>query len=74
MEINPLILTPDGRVHALDAKVSLDDNGRLPPSGVGGLPGVQVLDPRRRLAQEKGLQYVGLQGTWASWPTGPGWP
>ncbi len=26
VEINPLILTPDGRVHALDAKVSLDDN------------------------------------------------
>ena len=26
VEINPLILTPDGRVHALDAKVTLDDN------------------------------------------------
>ena len=31
VEINPLILTPDGRVHALDAKVTLDDNAVLPP-------------------------------------------
>ena len=35
VEINPLILTPDGKVHALDAKVSLDDNARVPPSRVG---------------------------------------
>ena len=31
VEINPMILTPDGRVHALDAKVTLDDNAVLPP-------------------------------------------
>ena len=34
VEINPLILTPDDKVHALDAKVSLDDNARsVMPSG-----------------------------------------
>ena len=62
-EINPLILTPDGRVHALDAKVTLDDNAdfRHPERDVWR--GLTVLDPREALAAEKGLQYVGLDGT-----------
>ena len=34
-EINPLVLTTDGRVHALDAKVTLDDNAAYPPSRMG---------------------------------------
>jgi succinyl-CoA synthetase beta subunit len=62
-EINPLILTPDGRVHALDAKVTLDDNAdfRHPERDVWR--GLEVRDPREELAHEKGLQYVGLDGT-----------
>jgi succinyl-CoA synthetase beta subunit len=62
VEINPLILTPDGRVHALDAKVSLDDNAAFRHPEWEAFREVQVLDPREELAQEKGLQYVGLQG------------
>ena len=34
-EINPLIYTPEGKVHALDAKVTLDDNAAVPPSRMG---------------------------------------
>ena len=63
VEINPLILTPDGRVHALDAKVSLDDNAAYRHPEWDAFRVVQVLDPREQLAQEKGLQYVGLDGS-----------
>jgi len=63
VEINPLILTPDGRVHALDAKVTLDDNAAFRHPEWDEYRGTQVLDPRERLAREKGLQYVGLDGS-----------
>ena len=63
VEINPLILTPEGRVHALDAKVSLDDNAAFRHPEWDAFRVTQVLDPREALAQEKGLQYVGLQGS-----------
>jgi succinyl-CoA synthetase beta subunit len=61
-EINPLILTPDGRVHALDAKVTLDDNADFRHPERDAWRGLTVLDPREALAKEKGLQYVGLDG------------
>jgi len=62
VEINPLILTPDGRVHALDAKVSLDDNARFRHPEWDEFTGLEKLDPREREAAERGLQYVGLDG------------
>jgi succinyl-CoA synthetase beta subunit len=62
VEINPLILTPDGRVHALDAKVSLDDNARFRHPEWDEFIGLEKLDPREREASERGLQYVGLDG------------
>jgi succinyl-CoA synthetase beta subunit len=62
VEINPLILTPDGKVHALDAKVTLDDNAAFRHPEWGELEGLEKLDPRERDASEKGLQYVGLDG------------
>jgi succinyl-CoA synthetase beta subunit len=62
-EINPLILTPDDRVHALDAKVTLDDNAEFRHPEWDEFKGLQVLDPREAMAKEKGLQYVGLDGT-----------
>ena len=46
VEINPLILTPDGRVHALDAKVSLDDNARFRHPEWDDFTGLEKLDPR----------------------------
>src|SRR4051794_37046759 len=62
VEINPLILTPEGKVHALDAKVSLDDNASYRHPEWTEFAGVVQLDPREAMAKEKGLQYVGLDG------------
>ena len=62
VEINPLILTPDSKVHALDAKVSLDENARFRHPEWDELRGLEKIDPREREAAEKGLQYVGLEG------------
>jgi succinyl-CoA synthetase beta subunit len=62
-EINPLILTPDDRVHALDAKVTLDDNADFRHPERDQWRGLEVRDAREELAHEKGLQYVGLDGT-----------
>ncbi|MEY2566394.1 MAG: succinyl-CoA synthetase beta subunit [Actinomycetota bacterium] len=63
VEINPLILTPDGRVHALDAKVSLDDNAAFRHPEWDEFRGLEQIDEREKLAREKGLQYVGLDGS-----------
>ena len=63
VEINPLILTPDGRVHALDAKVSLDENAAFRHPEWDEYAATQELDDRERLAREKGLNYIGLDGT-----------
>jgi succinyl-CoA synthetase beta subunit len=62
-EINPLILTPEGKVHALDAKVTLDENAAYRHPEWDEFRGLAVMDPREELAASKGLQYVGLDGT-----------
>jgi succinyl-CoA synthetase beta subunit len=62
-EINPLVLTPDGRIHALDAKVTLDDNAAFRHPEWVEFEGTEVLDEREKLAREKGLNYIGLSGT-----------
>jgi succinyl-CoA synthetase beta subunit len=62
VEINPLILTPDGRVHALDAKVTLDDNAAFRHPDWDAFRDIDEHDERERLAASKGLQYVGLDG------------
>jgi succinyl-CoA synthetase beta subunit len=63
VEINPLILTPDGRVHALDAKVTLDGNAVFRHPDYEDYDETQVRDEREKQAHEKGLQYVGLSGS-----------
>ena len=63
VEINPLILTPDGRVHALDAKVTLDANAEYRHEGWDAYEATQVRDEREEAARAKGLQYVGLDGS-----------
>ena len=62
-EINPLILKPDGEVHALDAKVSLDGNAAFRHPEWEEYGKTEVLDDREQLAKEKGLQYIGLDGS-----------
>lgn len=63
VEINPLILTPEGKVHALDAKVSLDNNADFRHPEWEEFKATEELDERERLARSKGLQYIGLSGS-----------
>ena len=63
VEINPLILTPDGRVHALDAKVTLDGSSVFRHPEYAEYEATQVRDSREEEAHAKGLQYVGLEGS-----------
>ena len=62
-EINPLILKPNGDVHALDAKVTLDDNAAFRHPEWDEYRATEELDEREKLAREKNLQYIGLDGT-----------
>ena len=62
-EINPLILKPTGEVHALDAKVSLDNNAAYRHPEWDEYRATEELDEREQLAREKDLQYIGLSGT-----------
>ncbi len=62
-EINPLILKPTGEVHALDAKVTLDGNADFRHEGWDVYDATQVRDEREQAAHDKGLQYVGLEGS-----------
>ncbi|MCY4620625.1 MAG: ADP-forming succinate--CoA ligase subunit beta [bacterium] len=63
VEINPLILTPEGRVRVLDAKVTLDDNSLFRHPEYRAYDATQPRDEREAAAHALGLQYVGLDGT-----------
>lgn len=62
-EINPLILKPTGEVHALDAKVTLDANAAFRHPEWDEYRETEELDEREKLAREKDLQYIGLDGS-----------
>jgi succinyl-CoA synthetase beta subunit len=62
-EINPLILTPDNKVHALDAKVTLDENASFRHPEWEAFRWSETEDPREQMAKERGLNYIGLDGT-----------
>ncbi len=62
-EVNPLILTPEGKVHALDAKVTLDENASFRHPEWEEYRATETEDPREKMAKEKGLNYIGLDGT-----------
>ena len=63
VEVNPLVLLEDGRVVALDAKVTIDDNALSRQPLVAALKDEFPLDPVERRAREAGLQYVKLDGS-----------
>jgi len=63
VEINPLALGADGLLLAMDAKVVLDDNATWRHPGWEEWRDLEALDPRERAAREKGLTYVGLDGS-----------
>jgi succinyl-CoA synthetase beta subunit len=62
VEVNPLVRTADGKVIALDGKVTLDDNARFRHPDHATLVDIDATDPLERLAGEKGLNYVKLDG------------
>jgi succinyl-CoA synthetase beta subunit len=62
VEVNPLVRTSDGRIIALDGKVTLDDNARFRHGDHELLVDIDATDPLERLAGEKGLNYVKLDG------------
>ena len=63
VEINPLILTSEGNVHVLDAKVTLDGNSTFRHPEYVEFDQTQTRDERETAAHDRGLQYVGLDGT-----------
>jgi malate-CoA ligase subunit beta len=62
VEINPLIVTKDGRLQALDAKMGFDDNALFRRQQVSELRDKSQEDPREMNAADRGLSYVGLDG------------
>jgi succinyl-CoA synthetase beta subunit len=61
-EINPLIVTPEGEVRALDSKFTVDDNALFRHPDLAALRDVDAADPLEALAREKGVTYVKLDG------------
>ncbi len=62
VEVNPLVKTPDGKVMALDGKVTLDDNADFRHADHEALVDIGAADPLELKAKEKGLNYVKLSG------------
>jgi succinyl-CoA synthetase beta subunit len=62
VEVNPLIVTSDRQVMALDAKVTLDDNALYRHPDNAGLRDTENEDPQEQMAREQGITYVKLDG------------
>ena len=62
IEVNPLIITADREVVALDAKVTIDGNAMFRHPDFADLRDLSAEDPQERMAKEKGITYVKLDG------------
>jgi succinyl-CoA synthetase beta subunit len=62
VEINPLIVTPDGIVRALDSKYTVDDNALYRHPDIAAMRDVEAADPQEQMARERGVNYVKLDG------------
>jgi succinyl-CoA synthetase beta subunit len=62
VEVNPLLVTKSREVVALDAKVTVDDNALFRHPDVAEMRDVSAEDPQERMAKERGLTYVKLDG------------
>jgi succinyl-CoA synthetase beta subunit len=62
-EINPLIVTPDGEVKALDSKFTVDDSSLYRHPDIAEFRDTKAADPLEALAREKGVTYVKLDGS-----------
>ena len=61
-EINPLIVTPEGEVKALDSKFTVDDNALYRHPDIAEMRDLEAADPLEALAREKLVTYVKLDG------------
>jgi malate-CoA ligase subunit beta len=62
LEINPLVITKDDKVLALDAKMSFDDNALFRRRNIVDMNDPSQSDPREAQAAEHSLNYIGLDG------------
>jgi succinyl-CoA synthetase beta subunit len=62
LEVNPLIVTPERELKALDAKVTLDGNAMFRHPENAALRNPSAEDPQEQMAKERGLTYVKLDG------------
>ena len=62
IEINPLVVTTEGNIHCLDAKVSLDNNALYRQKAMAALNDPSQEDEREAHAAQFGLNYVALEG------------
>jgi succinyl-CoA synthetase beta subunit len=61
-EINPLIVTPEGEVRALDSKFTVDDNALYKHEDIAAMRDPEAYPPEERMARERGVTYVKLDG------------
>jgi succinyl-CoA synthetase beta subunit len=61
-EINPLIVTPEGEVKALDSKFTVDDNALYKHPDIAEMRDLDAYPPEERAAREKNVTYVKLDG------------
>ena len=61
-EINPLIVTPEGEVKALDSKFTVDESALFRQPEIAAMRDVEAADPLETFAREKGVTYVKLDG------------
>ena len=62
VEINPMVVTKDDHILALDAKMGFDDNAMFRRPHIAELRDKSQEDPRETAASDRGLSYVGLDG------------
>jgi succinyl-CoA synthetase beta subunit len=63
VEVNPLLITPDDEVRALDSKFSVDNNALFRHPDVAAMRDVHAADPQEQMAHEKNVTYVKLDGS-----------
>ena len=73
VEINPLIVTRDGDLKCLDAKMGFDSNALYRQKDILSLRDETEEDPKELAASKFDLNYIALDGRSAAWSTAPGW-
>ena len=72
VEINPLVITKEGKVFALDAKITVDDNALFRQKELASLDDPEEKDPLERVAGEYNLNYIRLDGNIGAMVNGAG--